>query len=155
MLTKVQAADIARRSGTEVVIVKGTEVDVLQRLMNGESLGTRFHAVVDKLESRKRFMLASAVLRAGIRIDAGAAKALSGGGSLLPVGISDAYGRFERGDIVRVKNPDGKDCAIGMVNYSSDDVKKIKGRRSSEIAVLLGYAYGDEVIHHNNMTLLG
>ena len=94
-------------------------------------------------------------LPAGIRIDAGAAKALLDGGSLLPVGISDAYGKFERGDIVRVKDPNGKDCAIGLVNYACEDVKKIKGRRSSEIENLLGFAYGDEVIHHNNMTLLG
>jgi glutamate 5-kinase len=54
-----------------------------------------------------------------------------------------------------VKDPDGKDCAIGLVNYASEDVKKIKGKRSSQIENLLGFAYGDEVIHHNNMTLLG
>jgi glutamate 5-kinase len=155
MATKLQAADIARRSGTEVVIAGGNEPQVLQRLVDGESLGTRIFALVDKLESRKRFMLAGAVPRAGLRIDQGAAVALDGGGSLLPVGVSDAYGKFERGDIVRVKNADGKDFAIGLVNYSSEDVKKIKGRRSADIESLLGYAYGDEVIHHNNMTLLG
>lgn len=154
MFTKLQAADIARRSGTEVVIAKGDEANVLPRLVAGEAIGTRISAVVDKLESRKRFMLAGAVQRAGIRIDAGAAAALNGGGSLLPVGISDAYGKFERGDIVRVKDADGKDCAIGLVNYSSEDVKKIKGRRSADIENILGFAYGDEVIHHNNMTLL-
>lgn len=154
MFTKLQAADIARRSGTEVVIARGDEPDVLLRLVEGEALGTRIHAAVDKLESRKRFMLAGVVQRAGIRIDVGAAAALNSGGSLLPVGISDAYGNFERGDIVRVKDSDGKDCAIGLVNYSSRDVKKIKGHRSADIENLLGFAYGDEVIHHNNMTLL-
>ena len=155
MHTKLQAAEIARRSGTEVVIASGAEPQILRRLVDGEALGTRIYAVVDKLESRKRFMLAGAVPRAGIRIDAGAAAALNEGGSLLPVGVSETYGKFERGDIVRVKNPDGKDCAIGLVNYASEDVKKIKGKRSSQIESLLGFAYGDEVIHHNNMTLLG
>jgi len=155
MLTKLQAADIARRSGTDVVIAKGNEPDILRRLLEGESSGTHIYALVDKLESRKRFMLAGAVPRAGIRIDQGAASALIAGGSLLPVGVNDVYGKFERGDIVRVKNPSAKDCAMGLVNYSSEDLKKIKGRRSSEIEKLLGYAYGDEVIHHNNMTLLG
>ena len=147
MFTKLQAADIARRSGTEVVIAKGDEVNVLPRLVAGEAIGTRISAVVDKLESRKRFMLAGAVPRAGIRIDAGAAAMRSmAAGRCLPVGISDAYGKFERGDIVRVKDADGKDCAIGLVNYSSEDVKKIKGRRSADIENILGFAYGDEVI---------
>ena len=154
MHTKLEAADVARKSGTEVVIASGSEPDVLKRLVDGEALGTHISPLVDKMESRKRFMLAGAVPRAGIRIDAGAAKALVAGGSLLPVGISDTYGRFERGDIVKVKNAAGKDCAIGLVNYASGDVKKIKGQRSSEIESILGFAYGDEVIHHNNMTLL-
>lgn len=154
MYTKLQAADVARKSGTEVVITNGSQPNVLIRLVDGETLGTRITPLVDKLESRKRFMLAGAVPRAGIRIDAGAVKALGAGGSLLPVGISDAFGHFERGDIVKVKNAAGKDCAIGLVNYSIEDVKKIKGQRSSEIENILGFAYGDEVIHHNNMTLL-
>lgn len=155
MYTKLQAADVARKSGTEVVIANGSEPDILKRLANGDNLGTRITPLVDKLESRKRFMLAGAVPRASIRIDAGAAKALGNGGSLLPVGISEVSGRFERGDIVKVKNSAGKDCTIGLVNYSSEDVKKIKGQRSAEIEKILGFAYGDEVIHHNNMTLLG
>ena len=155
MFTKLQAAEVARRSGTDVVIAKGTEPEILRRLLEGEALGTRIYATVDKLESRKRFMLAGAVQRAGIRIDEGAAKALAAGGSLLPVGVKEVYGKFERGDIVRVKDPAGKDRALGLVNYSSEDMQKIAGRRSSEIEKLLGYAYGDEVVHHNNMTLLG
>ena len=154
MFTKLQAADVARHSGTEVVIARGGEPNILNRLAAGEPLGTHIAAVVDKLESRKRFMLAGAVPRTVIRIDEGAAPALVAGGSLLPVGITDTYGRYERGDIVKVKNAAGKDCAIGLVNYSSEEVKKIKGQRSTEIETILGYAFGDEVIHHNNMTLL-
>ena len=154
MVTKLQAANVARHSGTEVVIARGGEANILNRLVSGENLGTHITAVVDKLESRKRFMLAGAVPRAAIHVDAGAAPALATGGSLLPVGITDTYGRYERGDIVKVKNANGKDCAIGLVNYSSEEVKQIKGQRSTEIETILGYAFGDEVIHHNNMTLL-
>jgi glutamate 5-kinase len=155
MLTKLQAADIARRSGTKVVIASGDTPDVLSRVAAGEKVGTCFQPVTNTLESRKRFMLAGTLPRASVRIDDGALKALRSGGSLLPVGITQVQGRFDRGDIVRVKNSEGKDCAAGLVNYSSDDIQMIKGRRSSEIENLLGFAYGDEVIHHNNMTVLG
>jgi glutamate 5-kinase len=155
MLTKLQAADIARRSGTRVVIASGGLPEVLPRLMAGEKLGTCFLPVTDTMESRKRFMLAGAVPRVSIRIDDGALKALRGGGSLLPVGITQVQGTFDRGDIIKVKTNEGKDCAVGLANYASEDIQKIMGRRSNEIESLLGYAYGEEVIHHNNMTVLG
>ena len=155
MLTKVQAADIARRSGTRVVIARGDLPDVLTKLAAGEKLGTCFLPVTDTLESRKRFMLAGAIPRVSIRIDEGALKALRGGGSLLPVGITHVQGKFDRGDIIKVKTNEGKDCAVGLANYASEDIQMIMGSRSSEIEHLLGYAYGDEVIHHNNMTVIG
>ncbi len=154
MFTKLQAAEVARRSGTDVVIARGSEPEILPRLLAGELLGTRIYALLDKLENRKRFMLAGAVPRAAIHIDAGAAAALTTGGSLLPVGVKEVNGKFERGDIVRVKDADGRDCALGLVNYADEDLRKIMGHRSSEIEKLIGYAYGEEVIHHNSMTLL-
>lgn len=155
MMTKLQAADIARRTGTHVVIAQGDLPDVLDRLISGERVGTHFLPVSDTMESRKRFLLAGAARRASIHIDDGALKALGAGGSLLPVGISQVQGRFDRGDIVKVKDRDGKDYAVGLANYSSEDIQKIMGRRSLEIEGILGFAYGDEVIHHNNMTVLG
>ncbi|MDO9546702.1 MAG: glutamate 5-kinase [Pelolinea sp.] len=154
MVTKLQAADTARRSGTHVVIAKGDLPNILTRITAGEKLGTHICSLVDTLESRKRFMLAGVVQKAAIIIDTGAKRALLGGGSLLPVGISEVTGEFDRGDIVPVKGSDGKDYAIGLVNYSSDEVQKIKGRQSGEIEPILGFAFGDEVIHHNNMTVL-
>ena len=154
MLTKLQAAESARRSGTLVVIAKGDIPDVLIHLAEGAHIGTHILPVVDKLESRKRFMLAGARPRAAIRVDSGAVKALLAGGSLLPVGVTASQGQFERGDIVKIKDSDGKDIAIGLMNYATADLQKIKGRQSKEIEDLLGYAYGDEVIHHNNMTIL-
>ncbi len=154
MFTKLQAAETARRSGTQVVIAKGNLPDVLIRLINGEHIGTRILPVVDKMESRKRFMLAGTRPRASIRIDMGASSALQKGGSLLSVGVTGYQGPFKRGDIVKIKDLEGKECAIGLVNYSAADLQKIMGRRSVEIETLLGYTYGDEVIHHNNMTIL-
>lgn len=154
MHTKLEAAETARRSGTLVTIAKGDLPYVLLLLAAGEHIGTRILPVVDKMESRKRFMLAGARQRASIRVDEGAVKALLAGGSLLPVGVTGAQGLFERGDIVKVKDAEGKDIAIGLMNYAAADIQKIKGRRSKEIEALLGYAYGDEVIHHNNMAVL-
>ena len=154
MLTKVKAADVARRSGTRVVISRGDLPSVLTRLLAGERIGTCFHPVTNKLESRKRFMLAGVVPRAYLWIDDGALEALREGGSLLPVGITNVQGNFNRGDIVKIKSSQGKDCAIGLANYDADDIQKILGRHSNEIEKILGYAYGDEVIHHNNMILL-
>lgn len=154
MLTKVQAADIARRSGTRVVIAQGDLPDVLSRLVSGEKIGTCFQPVSNTMESRKRFLLAGTIPRASIRIDNGALKALQSGGSLLPVGITHVQGQFERGDIIKIKTSEGKDCAAGMANYAAEDINQIKGLRSDEIESILGYAYGDEVIHHNNMTVL-
>jgi len=155
MITKLQAADIARRSGTLVVIAKGNLPDVLIRLVKGEKLGTRILPTVDKLESRKRFLLAGVEEDAFISIDSGAAAAIRSGGSLLPVGVTDCKGYFERGDIIYVKDGYGKPCALGVVNYSSADISEIKGCHSDEIEGILGFAYGDEIIHHNNMTILG
>jgi glutamate 5-kinase len=154
MLTKLQAADTARRSGTHVVIAKGNLQNVLIRIAAGEELGTQIYSPVDTLESRKRFLLAGVDKHAAIIIDAGAKRALRTGGSLLPVGISSVKGDFNRGDIVAVRGSDGKNCAIGLVNYSFEEVSRIMGRQSGEIEALLGFAFGDEVIHHNNMTVL-
>jgi len=110
--------------------------------------------MADKLESRKRFMLAGVEENAFISIDKGAAAAIRAGGSLLPVGVTGCEGQFERGDILYIKGSQGQPCALGMVNYSSEETERIKGRHSDDIERVLGFAYGDEIIHHNNMTIL-
>jgi glutamate 5-kinase len=153
MLTKLQAADLARRSGTTVVIASGSEPNVLIRLVAGEKLGTWFQPVVTSLESRKRYILAGQSA-GSISIDAGAAQALQHGRSLLPVGVSDVAGSFERGDTVQVLNPIGREVARGIVNYESNDLTRLRRHQSSEIETILGYTYGDEVIHRNNLILL-
>jgi glutamate 5-kinase len=154
MVTKLQAADLARRSGTTVVIAQGTEPQVLIRLVQGEHIGTRFSPVASALESRKRYILSGRLAPGQITINEGASAALRRGGSLLPVGVTRIGGGFERGDTVRVIDETGRELARGITSYSSTDLARLQGRHSEEIESLLGYDYGDEVIHRNDLVLL-
>jgi glutamate 5-kinase len=154
MITKLQAADLARRSGTACVIAAGKEPDVLLRITRGDKLGTHFAPIATSMESRKRYILSGRRAPGVVSIDAGAVQALQRGGSLLPVGTTSVAGVFERGDTVRVAKPDGSEVARGIVNYASRDLARIVGRPSDEIESILGYHFGDEVIHRNDMVLL-
>ncbi len=155
MLTKLQAAQLATRSGVTTYIALGTASDVLARVLNGDGdICTRFEALETHLETRKRWMLLDKA-HGVVRIDAGAVKALlAGGKSLLPVGITTVEDTFERWETLLVIGPDGKRVAYGLTNYNSDDLRKIRGVKSSKISEVLGYSYGDTVIHRNNMVLL-
>lgn len=153
MVTKLQAADLARRSGCVVVIADGAAPDVLPRVIAGEALGTRILPVASAMESRKRYILAGQS-SGSVMVDDGAARALRQGSSLLPVGIARVEGEFERGDTVRVVDAASRELARGIVNYSSADLARLCRRRSDEIETLLGYHYGDEVIHRNDLVLL-
>lgn len=154
MVTKLQAADLARRGGTAVVIARGSLDNILVRLAEGEEIGTCFLPLTDKLEGRKRHILSSSRVNAELYIDSGAARALLHGGSLLPAGLTRVAGEFERGDSIRILSPDGHSLAVGLTNYASSDLLKLCGCQSSEIEERLGYTFGDEVIHRNNMVLL-
>ena len=154
MLTKLQAADLARRSGAMVAIANGSATRVLARLAAGEALGTRFHPLATVVESRKRYLLAGGHSPGRLTIDKGAARALQHGGSLLPVGVHKVEGAFERGDPVRVMGQDGQEVARGLVNYGAADLARLCGQHSEDIEALLGYFYSDEVIHRNNLILL-
>jgi glutamate 5-kinase len=155
MITKLQAAKLATAGGADVVIASGHEPNVLERLVQGEALGTLFPATTDRMESRKRWMLAGLAARGKIVIDAGAAKALlSQGRSLLAAGIREVAGRFDRGDTVSIYADDGRRIAIGVTSYGREDVAAIRGVRSDRIAQVLGHEYGAEVVHRNNLVLL-
>jgi glutamate 5-kinase len=155
MLTKLRAADLARRSGTAVVIARGSEPDVVLRLAKKERLGTLFPALLTAVESRKRYILSGVkTSRASIKIDAGAAQAIRQGGSLLPVGVVSVKGNFERGDVVRITQMDGKAVAVGLATYDAEDVARLCRHRSDEIEGLLGYTFGEEVVHRSNLVLL-
>ncbi|MCJ7511641.1 MAG: glutamate 5-kinase [Anaerolineales bacterium] len=153
MVTKLQAANLARRSGTTVIIARGSDPDVLTRLAAGEHVGTHFRALDSTIDSRRRFLLA--VGAAGsLAVDEGAAQALRRGGSLLPVGVAAVEGTFERGDTVRILDSSGREIARGIVNYRAGDLTRLLRRHSDDIEGLLGYDYGDEAIHHNDLVLL-
>jgi glutamate 5-kinase len=155
MLTKLQAADLARRSGTTVVVARGSDPEILPRILTGEDAGTWFLPSENILESRKRYILMTGRYQSGsVVIDRGAEQALSDGGSLLPVGITNIEGVFERGDAIRVMNETGKEIARGLTNYSRVQLIQIAGQRSQAIESVLGFTYGDEVIHRNDLVLL-
>ena len=154
MFTKLQAADLARRSGTTVVIAQGNEPNILTRLADGEKLGTRFMPVISALESRKRYILSGRLSPGQITVNEGAASALKKGGSLLPIGMTDIASDFDRGDTVRVLDESGRELARGITTYSSADLLRLRGHHSDEIESLLGYDYGDEVIHRNDLVIL-
>ena len=155
MTTKIEAARLATASGVNVVIANGTETDVILRLASGEAVGTRFLPTTSKLESRKRWMLSGLSIMGKLVIDAGAALALKKQNrSLLSAGIQKAEGTFDRGDIVAIYDAAGTHLGCGITNYGSKDIGIIKGASSRKIASLLGFDYGPEVVHRNNLALL-
>ncbi|MPZ24037.1 MAG: glutamate 5-kinase [Dehalococcoidia bacterium] len=155
MATKIEAARLATASGTDVVIAGGHENEVLLRASRGESVGTFFPSSVSRIEGRKRFLLSGLSARGEIVVDDGASGALlSQGKSLLPAGVREVKGPFQRGDTVIIANGAGRRIGYGITNYDEKDVRAILGRRSTEIESVLGYDYGAEVVHRNNLVLL-
>jgi len=155
MTTKIEAAKLATSSGVSVIIADGREPDVLARIVAGESVGTFFPAHVNKVESRKRWMLSGLASKGKITLDKGAAVAIrKQNRSLLPAGITGVEGNAQRGDILDIFDERGKHIGCGISNYSSAEIAVIKGEHSEKILTLLGYEYGDEVIHRNNMVIL-
>lgn len=153
MVTKLQAAELARRSGTTVVIAKGSLENVILRVVRREQIGTRFVPSVSSVDSRTRYLLAGGRTIGKVKVDQGAVQALHSGGSLLPVGVVSVQGKFERGDSVRIIDSAEIEIGIGITNYSSNDLQQIGGLHSSDIPGKLGYHYGDEIIHRNNLVL--
>ncbi len=154
MVTKLEAAKLATASGAAVVIADGRESEILLKLARGEPLGTLFPPCSSRLESRKRWLLSQRA-KGQLVVDSGAAVALKKQNkSLLPAGITGVSGQFARGDTVNILNAEGKKIACGITNYSSGDVAIIKGNRSERVAELLGYEYGAEVVHRDNLVVL-
>jgi glutamate 5-kinase len=155
MTTKVQAARRAARSGAHTVIADGRLADVLLRLAGGERIGTLLTAKTVPLAARKQWLADHLSVAARIRLDAGAARALQRDGkSLLPIGVVEVNGEFERGAVVACLDPDGREIARGLVNYSAAETRRIMRRPSAEIESILGYADEPELIHRDNLVLL-
>ena len=152
MATKLQAAKLATSSGTNVIICNGLEPDILLRLAKGEQIGSLISATNSKLESRKRWMLSGLSTKGQIVVDNGAVEVVwNENRSLLPAGVTHVRGEFERGDIVAILDDSNKQFAVGITNYKSADLEKIKGHRSKNIESLIGHEFGEEVVHKNNM----
>jgi glutamate 5-kinase len=154
MRTKIQAAEIATRAGTPLVLAPGDLEGALERIVAGEALGTRFLAHGTRLEARKRWILAE-IAAGRVLLDEGAAQAVAGrGGSLLPAGIRAVEGEFERGQTVRLVAPDGHEIGRGLTRYRSGDLARIAGRHSREIEGVLGFTYGPEAVHRDDLVRL-
>ena len=155
MLTKVLAARRAARSGAATVIASGREPDVLIRLASGEAIGTQLNAETQTLAARKQWMADHLQVRGNVKLDDGAVRALkSGGKSLLPIGVFEVGGEFDRGEVVSCLDPQGLEIARGLVNYSSAETRKILKSPSHEIEARLGYIDEPELIHRDNLVLL-
>jgi glutamate 5-kinase len=154
MVTKVRAARVAARSGTATLIVGGNEEQVLSRIANGEELGTLLTSEQQPTTARKRWLAGQMQVRGILTLDAGAVRVLrEKGKSLLSIGITDAGGEFRRGEVVACTAPDGTEIARGLVNYNSDEIRRIMGQPSSRIQDILGYAGDEEVIHRDDLVL--
>jgi glutamate 5-kinase len=155
MSTKLQAADIATRAGILVVIAAGGSPELIGKIIEGESVGTSFAPSSSPLENRKRWLF-GAPPAGELHVDDGAARALlEKGSSLLPKGITRVEGAFARGEVVRIRNPQGRDLGHGVAQYNSEALVQIAGRHSNEISTLIGYDYGPVAVHRDDLVLLG
>jgi glutamate 5-kinase len=155
MLTKVLAAKRAARSGAHTIIASGREKDVLLRLAAGESIGTHLVAERATLAARKQWLADHLQVRGQVVLDSGAVAALTvHGKSLLPIGVLDASGDFDRGEAVSCLDAGRKEIARGLINYSAAETRRILRTPSSEIEAKLGYIDEPELIHRDNLVLL-
>lgn len=155
MATKLAAAKKAGKSGAMAIILSGKDPAIIGRIRNGESAGTLFIPPARSLSSRKHWIAFALRSQATIFVDAGATRVLKQEGkSLLPSGVTKVEGSFGRGAAVKICDPYGAEFACGIADYSSNEVMQIMGHKSLEIEDILGYRYGDALIHRDNLVLL-
>ncbi len=154
MLSKVKAAHQLSISGIPTIIANGLKKDIIREIFSGKEVGTLFIPYESRLSCKRHWIAFAKSPKGEIVIDRGAEEAIAENGkSLLPAGVKEVRGRFSKGDSVVVLNEEGKEIAVGIVNYHSGDIRKIMGHKSSEIEDILGFKYADEVIHRDNMVL--
>ena len=155
MLTQILAAGRGAGSGASTVIAWGREPDALLRLVQGEVVGTVLLAPTHKLQARKQWMADHLLLQGSVVVDAGAAAKLQKEGkSLLPIGMTAVSGDFRRGEVIAVRDEQGREIARGMANYASHEARLLCRKPSSQLQALLGYAAEPEMIHRDNMVLM-
>jgi glutamate 5-kinase len=154
MVSKLQAAKKAAAAGLPTLIANGLTPRILTKIFAGAEVGTLFLPQAHPLTSRKYWLAYNVTPKGSLVVDSGARKALvRQGKSLLPAGILEVKGRFGRGAPVELLDPEGQPFAMGLTNYSSQDIDRIKGRHTKEIAQSLGYQGYDEVIHRDNLVI--
>jgi len=154
MRTKLEAAMKAANAGVATVIFNGTDAHAVELLAQDRFRGTRFAAAGTRLAARKYWLRHAPGSMATIRVDAGATRALGAGKSLLPGGIVAVEGEFARGDIVEIAPVDGAAIARGLVQYNAGEVRRLAGKQSREIEPLLGFSYGDNIVHRDDLAVL-
>lgn len=155
MRTKLAAAEKAARSGTATVIASGREPQVILRVLAGEPLGTWLKPATGRLAARKQWLAGQARVAGRLYLDEGAVRVLrEAGRSLLPVGVTRVEGEFQRGETVACLDPQGREVARGLINYSSAETARIIGKSSDQIEAILGYVDEPELIHRDNMVIL-
>ena len=152
MKTKIDAARIATEAGIAMVIANGTKPNPIQQLDESER-GTWFAPQPNSLNARKRWIAGGLKLLGSVAIDAGALLALQTGKSLLPAGVVEITGQFQRGDTVAIIGPNGHTIGRGLVEYDSDDGRLILGKQTTDIRQLLGQNIRTELIHRDNLVL--
>jgi glutamate 5-kinase len=154
MKTKLAAAKIARSAGCDMIIFNGKPLNPIKKIASGAGRFTHFKVGDNPMRARKNWIIGTPHPAGTVTIDDGAVKALNEGSSLLPSGVIAVDGVFTRGDCIKVIDKQGKEIALGLAGYSSDETFIILGRQSSHIEKLLGYKRRPEIIHRNNMVLL-
>jgi glutamate 5-kinase len=156
MSSKVLAARRAAMAGIPTVVTSGLRGEALDAVLRGENVGTFFVPSRSRMRSRKRWLAFASQPRGGIVVDAGAREALvAGGKSLLPSGIRTTRRNFRVGDVVSLLDLEDREFARGLANYGRDEVEQIKGLKSHEIADALGHKPYDEVVHRDNLVIVG
>jgi len=156
MVTKVSAARLAARSGATTIIAGGSSTDILQKILDEQAgAGTWLYPTQQPLAAKKQWLAGHLQVKGRLVLDEGAIKAIQKDGkSLLPIGVSAVHGDFQRGEAVECVSAQGVKIATGLVNYASNDAKKIIGHASKEITSILNFIEEEELVHRDNMVLL-
>lgn len=154
MTTKVEAGKIATQAGTAMIIAKGTDDHPLRALTLG-GRHTLFHPAQSRAQARKRWIMGTLAVSGTLQVDAGAARALLTGKSLLPIGVTKVTGEFGRGDAIAIRNADGVEIARALVGLDSDEARLVMGKRSDAVVELLGAGNRAALVHRDNLVLVG